>query len=85
MFEQTSEQMKATVWIDDKDSRLADQHGCDIPAGAVSLTFTEAAQFVAKMRKMEPSIPNSSIKRFRSIYRQVAAAFGPESLDEWTR
>lgn len=85
MFEQTPDQMKATVWIDDKDSRLADQHGCDIAPGSVTLTLAEAAAFVAQMRKMEPSVPNSCIKRFRSIYRQVASAFGPEFFEEWTR
>ena len=78
MFEQTKEQMKTTMWIDDKDSRLSSQHACDIPAGWFSLDWFSAKDLVAKMRRCELSVYPANRKRFRSIYRQIAASFGPD-------
>ena len=48
MFEQTLEQMVATVFIDAKDSRLADQYGITLPAGNNTITSAAAIELVRK-------------------------------------
>lgn len=85
MFEQTKEQMTARMWIDEKDSRLSSQYACDIPAGWFFLTWEQAGELIAKMRRMELSVYPANLKRFRSIYRQIAASFGPEGFEEFLK
>lgn len=79
MFEQTPEQMIATVYVEGRDSKLADQYGVVLPAGANRLSFAAAVALVRQLdRALAGVVYVRNQKRVRALRNQIVFAFGPD-------
>jgi hypothetical protein len=78
MFEQTLEEMTATVYIDDKGAEACAHNGVALTRGPLFLTYTDAAALVAQMQALFLSVPKYQRARFRATMHSIYNAFGPE-------
>jgi hypothetical protein len=78
MFEQTLEEMTATVWIDDKGAEVCRHNGVALVRGPLRLTYPDAVVVVDQMQALVPSVPKYQQARFRAVLGQICNAFGPE-------
>ena len=81
MFEQSPDEMRATVHVDERESILADQHGVRISAGSVALTFREACSLA---RKLDDRLAGwkgykRQEKQLRALRNSIVWAFGPDA------
>ena len=80
MFEQTLNDMTATVHVDEREARLADEHGVKVHSGTVRLTFAQASELVLALdRRIAGGFTYTRIeKRMRALRNSLLWAFGPE-------
>lgn len=80
MFEQTLENIKATIFISQEDKNILDQNGFmfDFQAGHNALTYARAVTLVNSMYGLVINVPKYQRKRFVSVINQIIFAFGPE-------
>ena len=79
MFEQVPAQMIATIFIEDRDARLANENGIPVSAGPQVMSFNEALEVIVKMDKALAGVVYKRYqKRFKATRNQIMFAFGPE-------
>ena len=88
MFEQRIEDATATVHVDERESRLADEHGVKVPAGTLRLTFSQASELSLALDR---SLAAGRFcyahleKRLRGLRNSIVWAFGPEAEEAMRR
>lgn len=79
MFEQTLEEMTASVWLDQREAAMLDQLGvAKLAAGFHTLTYPEAVELVEKMQRLSSGVRKHLQPRYRACMGSVCNAFGPE-------
>lgn len=81
MFEQNWKELELLIFIDERDSRLADCHGVFIKAGTQKMTWPEA---VTRVMALDRAIAGGITykrdeNRLRSLRNQLLSAFGPDA------
>jgi hypothetical protein len=86
MFEQPClRDRRTTVWVDDRESRLADINGVTIPSGMVPITFDQVVTLVGQLdHRIDGGLTyRRDEKRLRALRNTLLWAFGPEGEEEY--
>ena len=79
MFEQTLEDMTATIFIEDREARILDAAGvATFNKGSLRLNYQEAADLVERMKRLQSGVPKHEVKRYTACLNSIKNAFGPE-------
>ena len=79
MFERKLEDVKTTIYFDERCSEAARINGLhDCCHGSKAFTYTEAVEFVERGKRLLKGCRKHDIKKFKAIINQVVFAFGPE-------
>lgn len=82
MFEQSFEEMKASVFVESKDSEMAFQYGiATITTGFNEISSMDAVELVRKFDRLQVNVPKRLQKKWRALRMSFALAFGPEMLE----
>ncbi|UYL04962.1 hypothetical protein LGIDLPPJ_00075 [Klebsiella phage KP13-27] len=82
MFEQPFEEMKASVFVESKESAMAFQYGiATLSPGFNEISSLDAIELVHKFDRLQVNVPKRLQKKWRALRMSFALAFGPEMLE----
>lgn len=82
MFEQPFEEMKASVFVENKEAGMAFQYGiATINSGFNEISSLDAVELVRKFDRLQTNVPKRLQKKWRALRMSFALAFGPEMLE----
>ena len=82
MFEKKFEDMKARVFVESKDARMAFQYGiATITTGFNDINSLDAVELIRKFDRLQVNVPKRLQKKWRALRMSFVLAFGPEMLE----
>lgn len=82
MFEQSFDEMKASVFVGNTEAGMAFRYGiATINLGYNEITSNDALELIRKMDRLQVNVPKRLHKKWQALRGSFVMAFGPDMLE----